>query len=237
MTKTGRFGLKGLLFVVAGLNLALGPALAQQASLLHPLSGILAAPVSLRVITDADGGESYIIQTGGKWLKGKWAGSGVDHLHAVLVDLDFDGNADIWITGYTDGQGRDHPSDVWRYQPLRAAYVLDPVLSALPNLEVDLAAKRLQSSIPNCGCAGQCFLYEEYDFAKGALRKISAREQTCQGKSVVYRESRLSGGKMRVTSQVSGDPGDETSRQRRKSPLNFVDWAKYDGRGETAVQP
>lgn len=225
-----------LLLASGWLNLFPGFALAQQVSLLHPLSGILAAPVDLQITTDANGGERYSLLAGGKWLKGKWAGSGVDRLHALLVDLDFDGNADVWITGYTDGQGRNHPSDVWRYQPRPGTYVYDPVLSALPNLEVDLAANLLQSSLPNCGCAGQCFVYEEYDFADGALRKMSRREQTCKGKSVVYRESRYSQGKMRVTSQVAGDPGDEIARQRRKSPLKFVDWAKYDGQGETGGQ-
>ena len=209
---------------------------AERAITLHDsVSGSVAKPIAMRINTSGDGAESYRIRLGGTWKKGVWKGSGVDPMHVLLIDMNFDGHADVWVTGFVDGQARERPSDVWLYQPAIKSYRYDPALSALTDIEVDLGAKTIASGVSNCGCGGQCFFHEEYVWVKQALQKTLRNEQDCSEETIVYQEWRRSNDAFSMINRVVGPPSEDVESSRRKNSLNVVDWRKYDETGHIAA--
>jgi hypothetical protein len=77
--------------------------------------------VTVRTGQDAEGLEVYSFDDGrGKWRPGRIRATpyGMEY---VLADLDFDGTADLWVTGCDEGQQRLRRSDVWRFDRRRSA--------------------------------------------------------------------------------------------------------------------
>ena len=102
--------------------------------------------------------------------------------------MNFDGHADLWVTGYTDSQGRVRCSDVWLWDAPARQYSFNAPLSAIPNLEISIADQRIEGGIANCGCAAQCFYEDSYAWRASKLITIARRAQDCER----YREYRLS---------------------------------------------
>ena len=131
--------------------------------------------------------QSYQLKIGKQWVNGNCSSSGTGNLHALLADMNFDGHADLWITGYTDSQGRVRCSDVWLWDASGKNYSFNKPLSAIPNLNIGMADQRIEGGIANCGCAAQCFYEDSYAWRAKQLITIARREQDCER----YREYRL----------------------------------------------
>ena len=131
--------------------------------------------------------QTYQLKIGKQWINGSCSSSGTGNLHALLADMNFDGHADLWITGYTDSQGRVRCSDVWLWDASAKKYSFNKPLSAIPNLNIGMADQRIEGGIANCGCAAQCFYEDSYAWRAKQLITIARREQDCER----YREYRL----------------------------------------------
>ncbi|MEQ6340167.1 MAG: hypothetical protein M3A44_00600 [Gammaproteobacteria bacterium] len=151
--------------------------------------------LKLRVYYSSEGDKTHAIKLSGSWVKVECQFQGPSEPYALLADLNFDGNADIWITGFTNGQGRSRCSDVWLFNPKKKKYQYNVELSRIHNLEVAPQEKKLEGGIYNCGCAAQCFFHDTYIWQSGALLKIARREQDCE----IYREFVLIDGNPEVS--------------------------------------
>ncbi|ATB39164.1 hypothetical protein CYFUS_004605 [Cystobacter fuscus] len=187
-------------------------------------TGRVERAVELRIQRSADGEQGYAVKNSGKWRDGPCRSGGPSGLSVLLVDFDFDGHADLWVTGVTDGQGRVRCSDVWLYKPQLKHYERHSELSSIQNLEIDPDAKQLEGGMWNCGCAGMCFFHETHGWSSGSLSKLSRREQDCGSEDIVYREFSVDSGAMKLTREVKGEPGFEEYDRRQKGILKFLDW-------------
>ena len=131
--------------------------------------------------------QTYQLKIGKQWINGSCSSSGTGNLHALLADMNFDGHADLWITGYTDSQGRVRCSDVWLWDASGKNYSFNKPLSAIPNLNIGMADQRIEGGIANCGCAAQCFYEDSYAWRANTLITTARRAQDCER----YREYRL----------------------------------------------
>ena len=165
--------------------------------------------------------QTYQLKIGKQWRNGRCSSSGTGNLHALLLDVNFDGHADLWVTGYTDSQGRIRCSDVWLWDAPAQKYAFDTTLSAIPNLNISMADKRIEGGIANCGCAAQCFYEDSYAWQAGKLIAIARREQDCER----YREYRLNekNDLIIVKDEIidSGKPGQEAIENAKA-----VDWQR-----------
>jgi hypothetical protein len=170
-----------------------------EATLARSASGAVAAPVHVQITRCKDGGSAYAFETNRQRGEGSMSLNGGPWV--LLADLDFDGYADLWATGNPlEGQGRVRTSDVWRFDPGRAAFVYDTAFSALPNLDLAASAHRLIAWVENCGCAGFCHFQVVYTVEKGRPVAALRYEQECLGgsDSLVYREYRRDGDSLRL---------------------------------------
>jgi hypothetical protein len=197
------------------------------------LTGKVRQVVLLRRAFHQDGFETCSILLGGRWRASRTravVGLGLD---CALVDLDFDRSADLWVTGCDDGQQRVRRSDVWRFDARRRTYVFDSTLSSLDNLEVDPGARQLESGIDNCGCAGECFFHDTYEWRGGRLVRVARREQDCAGNESsvhVYREFARCGDSLCVVREVRGGEPDKAEYIRRQTGGHqFLDLAASSG--------
>ena len=169
-----------------------------------------------------DDRQTYRLKIGNAWESGRCRSSGTGNLHALLLDMNFDGHADLWVTGYTDSQGRIRCSDVWLWDAPAKKYRFNKPLSAIPNLDVSVAQKTLEGGIANCGCAAQCFYADRYAWQAGKLLTIARREQDCER----YREYRLDAkhALIRVKDEVidAANPG-----QQAQENNTVYDWQRH----------
>lgn len=184
------------------------------------LTGNVFKPVLVRSFISSENSQSYRIKTGRKWITGKCFTVGAGSLHALLIDIDFDGKSDIWLTGFTDSQGRARCSDVWLYDEHKKNYIYSQDLSAIKNLEISVEEKLIEGGISNCGCAAQCFFHDTYQWVSKKLIKISRREQNCEN----YKEFSLANGALIQTKEESLDSEKYSNRQNGNSI--FIDWSK-----------
>jgi hypothetical protein len=184
-------------------------------------TGTLRQAADIRYVTH-DERQTYQLKIGKAWLKGHCASSGTGNLHALLADMNFDGHADLWVTGYPDSQGRIRCSDVWLWDAQAKQYTFNKPLSAIPNLNVSLADKRIEGGIANCGCAAQCFYEDRYAWQASTLITIARREQDCER----YREFRLNANNalIRVKDEVidAGNPGQQATEN-----TSVLDWQRH----------
>ncbi|WP_219116360.1 hypothetical protein [Janthinobacterium sp. UMAB-56] len=131
--------------------------------------------------------QTYRLKIGKQWIAGRCSSSGTGNLHALLLDMNFDGHADLWVTGYTDSQARIRCSDVWLWDASAKQYSFNQPLSAIPNLEISIAGQGIEGGIANCGCAAQCFYEDSYAWRENKLIATARRAQDCER----YREYRL----------------------------------------------
>ena len=169
-----------------------------------------------------DDRQTYRLKIGNAWESGRCRSSGTGNLHALLLDMNFDGHADLWVTGYTDSQGRIRCSDVWLWDAPAKKYRFNKPLSAIPNLDISVAQKTLEGGIANCGCAAQCFHADRYAWQAGKLLTIARREQDCER----YREYRLDAkhALIRVKDEVidAANPG-----QQAQENSTVYDWQRH----------
>jgi hypothetical protein len=166
--------------------------------------------------------QTYQIKTGKRWMAGSCSTSGTGNLHALLADMNFDGHADLWVTGYTDSQGRIRCSDVWLWDAQAKQYSFNKALSAIPNLDIDIAGQRIEGGIANCGCAAQCFYEDSYAWRANTLIAIARRAQDCER----YREYRLNdkNALVIVKDEIidSANPGQQAIEHTK-----VVDWQRH----------
>ena len=130
--------------------------------------------------------------------------------------------ADLWVTGYTDSQGRVRCSDVWLWDAPARQYSFNAPLSAIPNLEISIADQRIEGGIANCGCAAQCFYEDSYAWQASKLITIVRRAQDCER----YREYRLNekNDLILVKDEIidSGNPGQQAIENTKA-----YDWQRH----------
>lgn len=182
-------------------------------------------PIYIKISGTSKGNRTYSVQLQGKWIKGKCEFQGIGEPYALFADLNFDNNLDVWVTGYSDSQGRSRCSDVWLFNPKTKQYEYNATLSKIHNLEVAPVEKKLEGGISNCGCAGQCFYHDTYLWQAGALIQIARREQDCGTDTVVYQESTLIDGKLTITHQEKGIPDEKEYAHRQNGELRFLNWS------------
>ncbi|APA69470.1 XAC2610-related protein [Janthinobacterium sp. 1_2014MBL_MicDiv] len=171
---------------------------------------------------DHDEVQRYRVNIQGAWIKGSCSSAGMGNLQALLLDMNFDGNADLWVTGYTDSQGRIRCSDVWLWDTKAGKYRFDKPLSAIPNLEISIPARQIEGGIGNCGCAAQCFYEDRYAWRENILTTIARREQDCER----YREYRLNENNDLVL--IKDEIIDTGKPDRRESENNTLyDWRNH----------
>ena len=165
--------------------------------------------------------QTYQLKIGKQWIRGSCSSSGTGNLHALLLDMNFDGHADLWVTGYTDSQGRIRCSDVWLWDASAKQYSFNKPLSAIPNLDISIADQRIEGGIANCGCAAQCFYEDSYAWRADKLIATARREQDCER----YREYRLNekNDLIIVKDEIidSGNPGQQATENTKA-----VDWQR-----------
>ena len=183
--------------------------------------------INMKIFHTSEGSRKYSIRLLGKWVKGKCELQGVGEFYALFADLNFDNHQDIWVTGYSDSQGRSRCSDVWLFDPKTNKYEYNADLSKIHNLEVAPLEKKLEGGISNCGCAGQCFFHDTYSWQAGSLIKIARREQDCGTDTVVYQEYVLIDDKLTVVHHEEGVPDDKEYSRRQNGELSFIDWSAY----------
>lgn len=182
-------------------------------------------PANIKVSLSAEGNKTYRIKLSGKWVKGSCVFQGTGKPYAHFADLNFDGNLDAWVTGFTDSQGRSRCSDVWLFNPMKKKYEYDATLSKINNLELAPQEKKLEGGVSNCGCAGQCFYHDTYIWQSGSLLNISRRKQDCDSSdTILYEELILKDGELKVIRQEIGKPDDNEYLRRQKGVLNFFEW-------------
>ncbi|MCC7703245.1 hypothetical protein IGS59_13390 [Janthinobacterium sp. GW460P] len=166
--------------------------------------------------------QTYQLKIGKQWVKGRCSSSGTGKLHALLADMNFDGHADLWVTGYTDSQGRVRCSDVWLWDAQAKQYSFNQPLSAIPNLDIDIAEQSIEGGIANCGCAAQCFYEDSYKWQANKLITIARRAQDCER----YREYRLDNKNALVIVKDekidSADPAQQATENTK-----VVDWQRH----------
>ena len=169
-----------------------------------------------------DDKQTYRLNLGKRWVAGSCSSSGTGNLHALLLDMNFDGHADLWVTGYTDSQGRIRCSDVWLWDAPARQYSFNAPLSAIPNLEISIADQRIEGGIANCGCAAQCFYEDSYAWRANTLITTARRAQDCER----YREYRLNDKSdlIIVKDEIidSGNPGQQAIENTK-----VVDWQHH----------
>lgn len=166
--------------------------------------------------------QTYQLKIGKQWVKGRCSSSGTGNLHALLLDMNFDGHADLWVTGYTDSQGRVRCSDVWLWDAQAKQYSFNQPLSAIPNLDIDIAEQSIEGGIANCGCAAQCFYEDSYKWQANKLITIARRAQDCER----YREYRLDNKNALVI--VKDEKIDSANpAQQATENTKVVDWQRH----------
>lgn len=126
----------------------------------------------------------------------------------VLADVNFDGYADVWAMGFDAvGQGRYRSSEIWLYRPAQRAYVFSQAYSALMDLEVQPDARRLYTSLSNCGAAAACNWTAEYRVNRGRLQLTASYEQqpTDDAQRIAYRHYEHRGGRLQPVRQAETD--------------------------------
>ncbi len=202
-----------------------GGEVARDTVLAESVSGAVAQDVRVSLLRCADDGWSYAFAAGRQ--RGEGALSLFSRPYALLADLDSDGHADLWVTGFPDGQGRVRISDVWLFDPERGAFAFDSSFSALPNLLLAPEAKTLEAGISNCGCGGGCHFASRYAVRGGALVEVEGYRQEClDDKSLRYQMFERSGDSLRVVFETDR-PNDPTVVFPETRQLEFVDHTRH----------
>ncbi|UQV44986.1 hypothetical protein KIV45_25180 [Janthinobacterium lividum] len=166
--------------------------------------------------------QTYQLKIRKQWIPGSCSSSGTGNLHALLLDMNFDGHADLWVTGYTESQGRIRCSDVWLWDASAKQYSFNKTLSAIPNLDINITDQGIAGGIANCGCAAQCFYEDSYAWRADKLIATARREQDCER----YREYRLNekNDLILVKDEIidSGNPGQQAIENTKT-----YDWQRH----------
>ncbi|GAB5534433.1 MAG: hypothetical protein Rubg2KO_06820 [Rubricoccaceae bacterium] len=166
----------------------------------------MGVPVRFKVfwVDDARTGYGFATDTTGWDLAlGPLVVGGLTGLDAKLIDMNFDGYADLWVSASVNQRATG--SDVWLYDPPDALgtrhrdpdlgvrvllsasdYRYHSGLSSLPNLSIDTTAQRLLAGIGNCGGAGACFYSEVYRWEGGDFVIEQRRSQDVSGREFEY---------------------------------------------------
>ncbi len=211
-----------LLLAVLSLSFA-ASAYSEEFKLEDTVSGNLPKVISLS-INKVDNQVSYSFINNQSPSKGKTIFNGMPNV--LLVDLNFDGYADLWVNGCTTGQCRTLESDAWLYDSASKKYKLNQVLSALPDLNIDIQKQVIVSGVANTGCAGMSFYLETFRWQNKKLTKQYRCEQQCTADSRVhYFEYKLKNGVMaKVRDEIINDP---ESANRRNLDLDLLDTFNY----------
>lgn len=194
------------------------------ATLTRAVTGTVVESVRVQFVRCSDNGYSYRFETSRQ--QGEGSVSLFTTPNVVLADLNFDGYADLWVTGYPDGQGRIRTSDVWLYRPDRSVFVLDSAYSSLPNLSVSAASGVLEAGIGNMGCSAACWYSDRYVVGEVGLVPVSRVEQDRVGDEYVYREYEWTDDVRVQTYEARAEtPGEIVYPEAE--PIEFIDIARY----------
>jgi hypothetical protein len=92
-----------------------------------------------------------------------------------LVDANFDGWPDLSVPGYSGGAGPNATRNLYLFNPAAQAFVFDPMLSSLSQLDIDPATRTLTSASRG-GCCSHAS--ETWRYVDGQLQQIASWEES-----------------------------------------------------------
>ena len=187
-------------------------------------TGRVARAVAVTVRRDSAGFYTYSFReldpesgTAEGWERhGTWRFVPLSPPEAVLADLNFDGLADLWVSGCAGGgQCRVFESDVWLYRPpvgyetgllrVGGVYERSGALSSLASLAFDPERELVSAGIGNCGGGGACHRTEYYAVEGNELRLVGRLVGSNGPNDYGCRTEEVEGGAPVVIAR-SGDP-------------------------------
>lgn len=131
--------------------------------------------------------------------------AGPDLVH--LLDANFDGWLDLSVPGYSGGAGPNATRNLYLFDPAAQAFVFDPTLSSLPQLDIDPATLTLTSASRG-GCCSHAT--ETYRYVDGELQQVASWEESLSpdGEHLQTTEGTLRNGSMKYRTRTRKLPAD-----------------------------
>jgi len=124
-----------------------------------------------------------------------------------LVDANFDGWPDLSVPGYSGGAGPNATRNLFLFDPAARAFVFEPTLSSLPQLDIDSATRTLTSASRG-GCCSHAT--ETYRYVDGQLQQVASWEESLSpdGEHLQTTEGTLRNGTMKYRTRTRKLPAD-----------------------------
>jgi hypothetical protein len=124
-----------------------------------------------------------------------------------LVDANFDGWPDLSVPGYAGGAGPNATRNLYLFDPVAQAFVFEPTLSSLPQLDIDPATRTLTSASRG-GCCSHAT--ETYRYVDGQLQQVASWEESLSpdGEHLQTTEGTLRNGTMKYRARTRKLPAD-----------------------------
>ncbi len=124
-----------------------------------------------------------------------------------LVDANFDGWPDLSVPGYSGGAGPNATRNLFLFDPAAHAFVFEPTLSSLPQLDIDSATRTLTSASRG-GCCSHAT--ETYRYVDGQLQQVASWEESLSpdGEHLQTTEGTLRNGTMKYRTRTRKLPAD-----------------------------
>jgi hypothetical protein len=124
-----------------------------------------------------------------------------------LVDANFDGWPDLSVPGYSGGAGPNATRNLFLFDPAAHAFVFEPTLSRLPQLDIDSATRTLTSASRG-GCCSHAT--ETYRYVDGQLQQVASWEESLSpdGEHLQTTEGTLRNGTMKYRTRTRKLPAD-----------------------------
>lgn len=182
---------------VSAAGVVAAPTKSWEERLTTALTGRLDSPITIRVTYARDDEHPwrFSFADGRGWHEGHRQWEDGMPFSVLLVDVNFDGVTDLWVTRCADGQCRATLSDVWLFDATSRGFIHSDELSDLQNLAVDPERKLIRAGLTNCGCAAYCYDVTLYRIVKNRLQPVARHEADCTR----YREYALVDGTLQKT--------------------------------------
>lgn len=124
-----------------------------------------------------------------------------------LLDANFDGWPDLSVPGYSGGAGPNATRNLFLFDPAAQAFMFEPTLSSLPQLDIDPATRTLTSASRGGCCAHAT---ETYRYVDGKLQQVTSWEESLSpdGEHLQTTEGTLRNGTMKYRTRTRKLPAD-----------------------------
>ncbi|MGN7838634.1 XAC2610-related protein [Stenotrophomonas sp. 22385] len=124
-----------------------------------------------------------------------------------LLDANFDGWPDLSVPGYSGGAGPNATRNLFLFDPAAQAFMFEPTLSSLPQMDIDPATRTLTSASRGGCCAHAT---ETYRYVDGKLQQVASWEESLSpdGEHLQTTEGTLRNGTMKYRTRTRKLPAD-----------------------------